>query len=327
MQGFWQVYSKKVTVLESPHIPVLPNEVISLLQQSQNPNPMWFLDGTAGEGGHSKLILKTFPNAKLILIDRDAVMLERAKKEILNEIGTLDRVYDFQMNFSEVDQDLLTNVGCTGLDGALVDLGVSLFHFLHSGRGFTFKNEEPLDMRLEPQVGQKTAADVVNYSSVLHLKKVFWEYGEERWALKIANNIIQTRHKKKFETNTDLVKLVEASIPRKFWPKESHPATRIFQALRIEVNEELLHAENGIRALAKCLALGGVLSCISFHSLEDRIVKWTFRDLKANGPFEILTKKPILPSDKEIKENRSSRSAKLRGLMKIEPIKESRWEK
>ncbi|MGV3664786.1 MAG: 16S rRNA (cytosine(1402)-N(4))-methyltransferase RsmH [Leptospira bouyouniensis] len=314
-------------MLESPHIPVLPNEVISLLQQSQNPNPMWFLDGTAGEGGHSKLILKTFPNSKLILIDRDAVMLERAKKEILKEIGTLDRVYDFQMNFSEVDQDLLKNVGCTGLDGALVDLGVSLFHFLHSGRGFTFKNEEPLDMRLEPQVGQKTAADVVNYSSVLHLKKVFWEYGEERWALKIANNIIQTRHKKKFETNTDLVKLVEASIPRKFWPKESHPATRIFQALRIEVNEELLHAEKGIRALASALAIGGVLSCISFHSLEDRIVKWTFRDLKANGPFEILTKKPILPSDKEIKENRASRSAKLRGLMKIEPIKESRWEK
>ncbi|MCG6148967.1 16S rRNA (cytosine(1402)-N(4))-methyltransferase RsmH [Leptospira levettii] len=314
-------------MLESPHIPVLPNEVISLLQQAQNPNPMWFLDGTAGEGGHSKLILKSFPEAKLILIDRDAVMLERAKKEIQKEIGSLDRVHAFQMNFSEVDRTLLEEVGCSGLDGALVDLGVSLFHFLHSGRGFTFKNEEPLDMRLEPQVGQKTAADVVNYSSVLHLKKVFWEYGEERWALKIANNIVQSRHKKKFETNTDLVKLVEASIPRKFWPKESHPATRIFQALRIEVNEELVHAEKGIRSLANCLQIGGVLTCISFHSLEDRIVKWTFRDLKATNEFEILTKKPILPTDQEIKENRASRSAKLRGLRKIEPIKESRWEK
>ncbi|XDD44817.1 16S rRNA (cytosine(1402)-N(4))-methyltransferase RsmH [Leptospira sp. WS39.C2] len=314
-------------MLESPHIPVLPNEVISLLQLSKNPNPQWFLDGTAGEGGHSKLILKTFPNAQLILIDRDAVMLERAKKEIQNEIGSLERVHSFQMNFSEVDGDLLSEVGCPGLDGALVDLGVSLFHFLHSGRGFTFKNEEPLDMRLEPQVGQKTAADVVNYSSVLHLKKVFWEYGEERWALKIANNIVQSRHKKKFETNTDLVKLVESSIPRKFWPKESHPATRIFQALRIEVNEELLHAEKGIRTLSNSLAIGGVLTCISFHSLEDRIVKWTFRDLKTTDHFEILTKKPILPSDTEIKENRASRSAKLRGLMKIEPIKESRWEK
>lgn len=314
-------------MLESPHIPVLPNEVISLLQLAQSPNPMWFLDGTAGEGGHSKLILKTYPEAKLILIDRDAVMLERAKKEIQKEIGSLDRVHAFQMNFSEVDSTLLEQVGCSGLDGALVDLGVSLFHFLHSGRGFTFKNEEPLDMRLEPQVGQKTAADVVNYSSVLHLKKVFWEYGEERWALKIANNIVQSRHKKKFETNTDLVKLVEASIPRKFWPKESHPATRIFQALRIEVNEELLHAEKGIRTLANCLQIGGVLTCISFHSLEDRIVKWTFRDLKTSDEFEILTKKPILPTDQEIKENRASRSAKLRGLRKIEPIKESRWEK
>ncbi|TGM36847.1 16S rRNA (cytosine(1402)-N(4))-methyltransferase RsmH [Leptospira biflexa] len=314
-------------MLESPHIPVLPSEVISLLQQTKNPNPQWFLDGTAGEGGHSKLILKTFPEAKLILIDRDAVMLERAKKEILKEIGSLDRVHAFQMNFSEVDSELLQEVGCPSLDGALVDLGVSLFHFLHSGRGFTFKNDEPLDMRLEANIGGKTAADVVNYSSVLHLKKVFWEYGEERWALKIANNIVQTRHKKKFETNTDLVKLVEASIPRKFWPKESHPATRIFQALRIEVNEELIHAEKGIRALAQCLGIGGVLTCISFHSLEDRIVKWTFRDLKANGPFEILSKKPILPSEIEIKENRASRSAKLRGLMKINPIKESRWEK
>lgn len=314
-------------MLESPHIPVLPSEVISLLQQTKNPNPQWFLDGTAGEGGHSKLILKTFPEAKLILIDRDAVMLERAKKEILKEIGSLDRVHAFQMNFSEVDSEILQEVGCPSLDGALVDLGVSLFHFLHSGRGFTFKNDEPLDMRLEANIGGKTAADVVNYSSVLHLKKVFWEFGEERWALKIANNIVQTRHKKKFETNTDLVKLVEASIPRKFWPKESHPATRIFQALRIEVNEELIHAEKGIRALAQCLGIGGVLTCISFHSLEDRIVKWTFRDLKANGPFEILSKKPILPSEIEIKENRASRSAKLRGLMKINPIKESRWEK
>ncbi|TGK91753.1 16S rRNA (cytosine(1402)-N(4))-methyltransferase RsmH [Leptospira brenneri] len=312
---------------ELPHIPVLPGEVIDLLKKTESSEPQWFLDGTAGEGGHSKLILKTFPNARLILIDRDAVMLERAKKEIHSSLGSLDRVHPFQMNFSEVDQDLLDSLECPGLDGALVDLGVSLFHFLHSGRGFTFKNEEPLDMRLEPQVGRKTAADVVNYSTVLHLKKVFWEYGEERWALKVANNIVQSRQKKKFETNTDLVKLVEASIPRKFWPKETHPATRIFQALRIEVNEELLHAEKGIRNIASCLRLGGVFACISFHSLEDRIVKWTFRDLKANEPFEILTKKPILPTDLEIKENRASRSAKLRGIQKIEPIVNKRWEK
>ncbi|TGK79673.1 16S rRNA (cytosine(1402)-N(4))-methyltransferase RsmH [Leptospira bourretii] len=312
---------------ESPHIPVLPREVIDLLQKSEVTEPQWFLDGTAGEGGHSKLILQTFPNAKLILIDRDAVMLERAKKEIQSVIGSLDRVHSFQMNFSEVDKELLESLDCPGLDGALVDLGVSLFHFLHSGRGFTFKNEEPLDMRLEPQVGRKTAADIINYSTVLHLKKVFWEYGEERWALKIANNIVQSRHKKKFQTNTDLVKLVEASIPRKFWPKESHPATKIFQALRIEVNEELLHAEKGIRNLAECLKVGGVLACISFHSLEDRIVKWTFRDLKASEHFEILTKKPILPTDTEIKENRASRSAKLRGLQRISPILNKRWER
>lgn len=296
----------------SPHIPVLPQEVLNSLALSQSQSPQWILDGTAGEGGHSKLILEKFPTAKLILIDRDKTMLERAKAVL----GNSDRIHAFQMNFSEVTLEFLQGIGCTGLDGALVDLGVSLFHFLHSGRGFTFKNEEPLDMRLEPNLGNKTAADVVNFSSVLHLKKVFWEFGEERWALKIANNIIQTRHKKKFETNVDLARLVEASIPRKFWPKDSHPATRIFQALRIEVNEELEHAERGIRNLGTCLVPGGVLVCISFHSLEDRVVKWTFRSLKDEGGFQILTKKPILPSNEEVRYNRASRSAKLRVIQK-----------
>ncbi|MCU0823243.1 MAG: 16S rRNA (cytosine(1402)-N(4))-methyltransferase RsmH [Leptospira sp.] len=296
----------------SPHIPVLPNEVISSLQKMENPDPKWILDGTAGEGGHSKLILETFPNANLILVDRDQIMLARAKAVL----GDSPRIYPFQMNFSEIDQKFLDGIGCPGLDGALVDLGVSLFHFLHSGRGFTFKNEEPLDMRLEPNLGNKTAADVVNYSSILHLKKVFWEYGEERWALKVANNIVQTRHKKKFETNVDLAKLVEASIPRKFWPKDSHPATRIFQALRIEVNEELEHAKKGIHQISNLLSPGGVFVCISFHSLEDRVVKWSFRSLKEEGPFNILTKKPVLPTEEEIRQNRASRSAKLRVIQR-----------
>lgn len=278
----------------------------------ENPDPKWILDGTAGEGGHSKLILETFPNANLILVDRDQIMLARAKAVL----GDSPRIYPFQMNFSEIDQKFLDGIGCPGLDGALVDLGVSLFHFLHSGRGFTFKNEEPLDMRLEPNLGNKTAADVVNYSSILHLKKVFWEYGEERWALKVANNIVQTRHKKKFETNVDLAKLVEASIPRKFWPKDSHPATRIFQALRIEVNEELEHAKKGIHQISNLLSPGGVFVCISFHSLEDRVVKWSFRSLKEEGPFNILTKKPVLPTEEEIRQNRASRSAKLRVIQR-----------
>ncbi|TGN18614.1 16S rRNA (cytosine(1402)-N(4))-methyltransferase RsmH [Leptospira idonii] len=301
----------------SPHIPVLPQEVLSLLSQTTSSSPGWFLDGTAGEGGHSRLILEQFPQAKLILVDRDSVMLARALQNLESHRS---RVFPFQMNFSEIDRSILEEAGCPGLDGVLVDLGVSLFHFLHSGRGFTFKQEEPLDMRLEPQFGNKTAADVVNYSSVIQLKKIFWDYGEERWALKIANNIVQVRHKNKFETNLDLAKLVEASIPRKFWPKEAHPATRIFQALRIEVNQELEHADKGIRSLASLLLPGGVIACISFHSLEDRIVKWAFRDLQANEDFSILTKKPILPTDEEIRSNRASRSAKLRGLSKILPI-------
>jgi 16S rRNA (cytosine1402-N4)-methyltransferase len=303
-------------VVLSPHIPVLPKEVLNLLSLSHAKSPKWILDGTAGEGGHSKLLLEKFPDANLILIDRDSVMLGRA----LSNLNGKPNVFPFQMNFSEVDQDLLNQVGCPGLDAILVDLGVSLFHFLHSGRGFTFKQEEPLDMRLEPEVGNKTAADVLNYSTVLHLKKVFWDYGEERWALKIASNIVQQRQRSKFQTNLDLAKIVETSIPRKFWPKESHPATKVFQALRIEVNEELLHAEKGIRSLSALLSPGGIIACISFHSLEDRIVKWVFRDMMANEDYEILTKKPIIPDEEEIRSNRASRSAKLRGLQKNLPI-------
>jgi len=310
-------YKKEsIQVIQSPHIPVLPKQVLQLLSFSHKNPPEWILDGTAGEGGHSRLLLETYPNAKLILIDRDAVMLERAKANLSNQ----KNVYSFQMNFSEVDSEFLNNLGCSGLDAVLVDLGVSLFHFLHSGRGFTFKQEEPLDMRLEPEFGQKTAADILNYSTVLHLKKVFWDFGEERWALKIANNIVQTRQKSKFLTNLDLAKIVEASIPRKFWPKESHPATKVFQALRIEVNEELKHAEIGVRNLSQLLSPGGVIACISFHSLEDRIVKWVFRELVSLGGFSILTKKPIIPEEDEIRSNRASRSAKLRGLQKDRPI-------
>jgi len=302
-------------VILSPHIPVLPKEVLQLLSLSNTKTPTWILDATAGEGGHSKLLLESYPESHLILTDRDEVMLGRAMKNLEG----YKRVFPFQMNFSDVDRSLLESVGCPGLDAILIDLGVSLFHFLHSGRGFTFKQEEPLDMRLEPQVGNQTAADVVNYSSILHLKKVFWDYGEERWALKIANNIVQTRQKKKFETNLDLAKVVETSIPRKFWPKESHPATKVFQALRIEVNEELMHAEKGIRQLATLLNPEGVMACISFHSLEDRIVKWVFRDLQMDD-YTILTKKPIIPDTDEIRSNRASRSAKLRGLQRENPI-------
>ncbi len=300
----------------SPHIPVLPTEVLQILSLSDTKSPDWILDGTAGEGGHSGLLLEKFPDARLILIDRDLTMLKRAQ----DHLGKSDRIFPFHMNFSEVDEELLKSIGCPGLDSVLVDLGVSLFHFLHSGRGFTFKQEEPLDMRLEPEHGNQTAADIINYSTVLHLKKIFWDYGEERWALKIANNIVQARQKSKFKTNLDLAKIVESSIPRKFWPKESHPATKVFQALRIEVNEELLHAEKGIRNLTTLLNPGGVIACISFHSLEDRIVKWVFRDLQANDHFDILTKKPIIPGDIEIRSNRASRSAKLRGLQKDLPI-------
>ncbi len=295
------------------HISVLPSEVLALLQLgASNSDSIWFLDGTAGEGGHSRLILEAFPQANLFIVDRDPEMLERALANLPPGRNIVSQV----KNFSEINSNDLKELGISGFQGILLDLGVSLYHFLHSGRGFTLKMDEPLDMRLEAKVGNQSAKDLLNYETVLSLKKIFQEYGEEKWALRIATTIVQERQKNKFETTLDLVKAVERSIPRKFWPKEAHPATRVFQALRIAVNQELVHAEKALKNLPDLLDQNGVMAVISFHSLEDRIVKWKFREKQEEGGFQILTKKPILPTENESSRNRASRSAKLRGLQK-----------
>ncbi|XDD51907.1 16S rRNA (cytosine(1402)-N(4))-methyltransferase RsmH [Leptospira sp. WS92.C1] len=304
--------------MEPVHYSVQGNEILQIFRENfSKEDAVLFLDGTAGEGGHSLLFLQEFPNSKVILCDRDPVMLSRALAR-LDEFK--NRVVPIEINFSEIDSDLLSSYGVTDApQGILLDLGISTFHLLHSGRGFSFRESEPLDMRLSPDSGL-SAKDVLNTYSKDKLMQIFYKYGEERWSKKIAEVIVDRRKLNSIFYTSELADLVSKIIPRKFWPPGRHPATRIFQALRIEVNQELAHIETGLISLLNLLRLDGVIQVISFHSLEDRIVKNAFRDYAKEKGFTLLTKKPILPSEEETKINPASRSAKLRVLRKTKSV-------
>ncbi|EMO62588.1 16S rRNA (cytosine(1402)-N(4))-methyltransferase [Leptospira borgpetersenii serovar Pomona str. 200901868] len=300
--------------LEPVHYSVQGNNILQIFTENfHKEDPVLFLDGTAGEGGHGLLFLKGFPNSKVILCDRDPVMLSRALARL---VDFKERVVSIQTNFSEIDSNLLSSHGINDSpQGILLDLGISTFHLFHSGRGFSFKEAEPLDMRLTPNIGIN-AEDVINTYSKDRLMHIFYTYGEERWSKKIAEVIVERRKQNLISYTSELADLISKIIPRKFWPPGRHPATRIFQALRIEVNQELTHIEKGLDSLLNLLRPEGVIQVISFHSLEDRIVKNSLRNYAKQNGFELLTKKPILPSEEETKENPASRSAKLRVLRK-----------
>ncbi|EMJ82722.1 16S rRNA (cytosine(1402)-N(4))-methyltransferase RsmH [Leptospira borgpetersenii serovar Hardjo-bovis] len=300
--------------LEPVHYSVQGNNILQIFTENfHKEDPVLFLDGTAGEGGHSLLFLKGFPNSKVILCDRDPVMLSRALARL---VDFKERVVSIQTNFSEIDSNLLSSHGINDSpQGILLDLGISTFHLFHSGRGFSFKEAEPLDMRLTPNIGIN-AEDVINTYSKDRLMHIFYTYGEERWSKKIAEVIVERRKQNLISYTSELADLISKIIPRKLWPPGRHPATRIFQALRIEVNQELTHIEKGLDSLLNLLRPEGVIQVISFHSLEDRIVKNSLRNYAKQNGFELLTKKPILPSEEETKENPASRSAKLRVLRK-----------
>ncbi|PJZ26619.1 16S rRNA (cytosine(1402)-N(4))-methyltransferase [Leptospira hartskeerlii] len=303
--------------LEPVHYSVLYREILAFfLSVFDKDRELLFLDGTAGEGGHSLLLLEQFPNSKLVLVDRDSIMLSRAQARLS---AYSSRVIPIEANFSDLDSEFLNSFGVSNPpDGILLDLGISTFHLLHAGRGFSFRENEPLDMRLSSS-GGISAEDVINTYPEKALSKIFYEYGEERWTKKIVEAILERRRHSRIGYSGDLAQLVSRVIPRKFWPPGRHPATRVFQALRIEVNQELLHIEVGVKKLLDLLAKGGLLQVISFHSLEDRIVKNLFRDYARGGEAKLLTKKPALPSDAETKENPASRSAKLRVIHKSLP--------
>ncbi|MGM3308643.1 16S rRNA (cytosine(1402)-N(4))-methyltransferase RsmH [Anabaena sp. WFMT] len=275
------------------HIPVLSQEVITGLNIQPGGH---YLDLTVGGGGHSRLILGSAEDVKVTAVDQDEDAL-KAAKENLSEFG--DRVNFIHSNFANYQFPENT------YDGILADLGVSSYHLDNPERGFSFRNTASLDMRMNQQQSL-TAGDIINEWDEKELADIFFQYGEERLSRRIARRIVE---KRPFQTTTELADAIAYSVPAKYRHGRIHPATRVFQALRIAVNDELKVLETLIAKAPLALVPGGRIVIISFHSLEDRLVKHGLR----NSPMlKVLTKKPIIAGEEEISQNVRSRSAKLR---------------
>ena len=280
------------------HIPVLSQELISGLNIIPGGH---YLDATVGGGGHSSLILNSFPNVKVTALDRDKDALAAAKIK-LADYG--DRVDFFHSNFADYEPQSVT------FDGIIADLGVSSAQLDIPERGFSFQHNASLDMRMDRRQNL-TAAEIVNHWQEVKLREIFSQYGEERFTNRIAKTIVASRP---FQTTTQLAAAIRASVPAKYRHGRIHPATRVFQALRIAVNGELESLERFLHQASQWLKPEGYIGIISFHSLEDRIVKHHFR----NAPqLQVITKKPMIASLEEQEKNRRSRSAKLRFAQKI----------
>lgn len=286
------------------HAPVLLHEAVETLHLKDGDI---FLDGTLGSAGHSLLVAEKFGNdVEIIGIDRDPDALARSA-ERLKEFTHSS--YLRLESFRNLDEVLL-GLGVSQVNAILLDLGISSEQIDESGRGFSFQRDEPLDMRMGKQ--GLTAADVLNGWSEETLESILRGFGEERRARQIARAIVERREKKPFKTTADLVEVVGKRTGR------IHPATKTFQAIRIAVNEELTALEEGLRKAFDALGGGGRLAVISFHSLEDRIVKNFMRERAKTGEGRLITKKPIVPSEEEVERNPRSRSAKLRVIEKNE---------
>ncbi len=287
------------------------------------------MDCTAGGGGHSYEIARRLPEGgRLISLDRDSAAIAAAT-ERLREFG--DRVTLVKSDYSDVGA-VLDGIGAGPVNGVMWDLGVSSFQLDEGERGFSYMKDAPLDMRMD-RSGGITAADVVNGYSADELKRIIWEYGEEKFAGPIARNIVKAREKKRIGTTGELAALIAEAMPAAARRAEAqHPAKRTFQAIRIEVNGELDQIEPSIRAAVERLSPGGIAAVITFHSLEDRIVKRTFADLSTGCTcppefpvcvcgrkpvVELVTRKPVVPSRDEEEENPRARSAKLRIVRKL----------
>jgi len=299
------------------HIPVMSREVIDYL--SVNKGGI-YLDLTLGLGGHAIEILKSDPDVKLIGIDIDSEALSIAGERLKNY---KDRIHIVHGNFADLDLILSEN-GISKVDKILADLGVSSIQLDKAERGFSFRLESNLDMRMDQSAGRPISYEL-NNESFDNLVKIIREFGEERWARRIAKNIVIEREKSPITTTKQLADLIVKSVPRS--NEDIHPATRTFQALRIYKNNELDNLKIGLDKAIKALKIGGRICVISFHSLEDRIVKDMFRTLEKGcvcppktpkcvcgkkSTVKIITKKPLTPSEEEIKLNPRSRSAKMR---------------
>ena len=311
--------------MEFKHTSVLLDECIENL--NIKPDGI-YVDGTLGGGGHSSEICKQLSEeGTLIGLDRDRDALAAAEKRL--EPYNCRKIF-VQCNYSEIRR-VLQELEIDGIDGALLDLGVSSFQLDNAERGFSYMQEAPLDMRMS-QDDSFTAYDIVNGYSEKDLKRIITEYGEERWSARIASFIVNARKEKPVETTTELVDIIKAAIPAKARRDGPHPAKRTFQAIRIEVNDELGQLRNAMEEFCDVLNTDGRLCVISFHSLEDRIVKEVIarRVNPCTCPKEFpvcvcgkvadikkVTGKPILPSEEELEYNPRSRSAKLRVCKKI----------
>ena len=276
-----------------------------------------YVDATLGGGGHAfEILRRSSPDGRLIGLEWDETAIGEARN-VLTPYGE-DRVRIFQENFARLP-GVLKEVGIDEVDGILFDLGLSSLQLDQQGRGFSFQAEGPLDMRMDRR-RDLTAADFVNTLSQAALEETLSHYGEERWAKRIAKAIVQEREKRPILTTQALKTIVHQAIPRRFHSRRLDPATRTFQAFRIRVNDELENLKVTLQGAWKLLRKGGRICVISFHSLEDRIVKETFREQARKGGegsgsdpiLRILTPKPVTPSEAEKKGNPRSRSAKLR---------------
>ena len=313
--------------MEAIHTPVLLEECLSFLCPSDvaEGSGLFMVDATIGEGGHTEAFLRRFPRLSVAGVDADADILERARVRLSEFAG---RVLFFNQwsdaFFSEYPKELPQP------DIILMDLGISLFHYEMSGRGFSFRAGEPLDMRLDLSL-PKTAADIVNGMSERDLADIIFRYGEERYSRQIAAAVAQRRRGAPFRTAQELAECVYSVVPPPYRHGRIHPATRTFQALRIAVNGELSRLPAMLEKAFEALKPDGVFGVITFHSLEDRIVKNAFRDLCRNctcppempicecggkAAAQPVTKKAVMPSDAEIAANPPSRSAKLRVIRK-----------
>lgn len=310
--------------MEFRHTPVLAEESIKNLSIKKDGI---YIDGTAGGGGHSRLIAERLSeHGRLVAIDRDADAVEVARERLKGMCCRVDFVHG---NYAQI-KDILEELQISSIDGALLDLGVSSFQLDNAERGFSYMHDAPLDMRMNRDE-EFSAADVVNNYSENELYEVIKKYGEERWAKRIAKFIVESRTEARIYTTGQLVEIIKKAVPAGARRDGHHPAKRTFQAIRIEVNDELKGVERATKDFIDVLNMNGRLCVITFHSLEDRIVKNIFKE-RANpctcpsefpvcvcgkkADVRIITKKPVVPSIEEVNDNPRARSAKLRCLEK-----------
>lgn len=303
-----------------PHLSVLAQECLNLLSRVafKDLPEIWMIDCTFGAGGHSQYFLAMHPNLKILAIDQDLQAIENGRK-LIQENGLEERLILKHGNFEQVGDITKEILKSKNIQIILADIGVSSHHFDDASRGFSYRFDGPLDMRMNQQQ-ELTAEDVINDSDEEELCKIFKDYGEEPFAKKIAKMIIEKRKKERIKTTAHLEEICFLSYPPAMRHRHKHPALRVFQALRLYVNQELEVLERALPQWFELLSPNGRLAVISFHSLEDRIVKHSFikwsKELWSDK-CKILTKKPIISGEQEIIHNPRARSAKLRVIEKI----------